>query len=69
MIGWSDNPALDAERYYEELEAHQNKFPVCESCGISLMNEDRVIKIGHDYYCDDCARVMTNDEMREEEDL
>lgn len=65
----SSEPYKDEQRYQEELEAHMAKFPVCKSCGNSLMNCDTIIRIGHDYYCDDCATVLTNDEMREAEDI
>jgi len=65
----SSEPYKDEQKYQEELEAHMVKFPVCKSCGYSLMNCDTIIRIGHDYYCDDCATVLTNDEMREAEDI
>lgn len=53
----------------ERLEAHMAKFPVCKSCGHSLMNCETVIRIDNNYYCDDCADVLTNSEMREAEGI
>lgn len=44
-------------------------FPVCASCGHSLMNCETVIYLDGKYYCDECAIIHTNDEMREAEGL
>jgi predicted RNA-binding Zn-ribbon protein involved in translation (DUF1610 family) len=63
---YSNEPWEDEQARQDELEKHQSRFPNCEQCGYPLMNEDKVIKIGHKYYCDACAEVLTNDEMRKE---
>ena len=62
-------PWLCEQERQEQLEAHMAKFPVCKICGHSLMNCDTVIRIANNYYCDKCADVLTNDEMREAEDI
>lgn len=64
-----NEPWMDEEERQQRLSAHMDLFPVCHECGMSLMNEDRVIRIGSRYYCDCCAEVMTNEEMREMEDI
>lgn len=65
----TNEPWLDEERRQQALEDHQSMFPVCASCGHSLMNCDTVIRISNNYYCDNCADVLTNDEMREAEGI
>lgn len=60
------DPWLDEQERQEQLEAHMAKFPICTICGRSLMNCDVIVKIKEKYYCDMCADVMTNDEMRDE---
>lgn len=66
---YSDDPANDEMDYYNALGAHQERFPKCECCGKSLMNVDTIIRLKDNYYCDFCADVLTNDEMREAEGL
>ena len=65
----SNSPEWDEQRRQEALEAHMAKFPNCEECGRSVMNCDVVVRIKSKYYCEYCAEVMTNDEMREAEDI
>lgn len=62
-------PWLDEQARQEALEAHIAQFPVCEKCGCTLMNCETVVWVLNKYFCDSCARVMTNDEMREEEGI
>lgn len=64
-----NEPWQDEQNRQEALEAHMALFPSCKICGHCLMNDDTVIRIGNDYYCDCCAEVMTNEEMREAEDI
>lgn len=62
-------PWEDEQERQEQLEAHMAKFPTCTICGRSLMNMDVCVRIRNDWYCEYCAEVMNNDEMREEEGL
>ena len=62
-------PWEDEQERQEQLEAHMSRFPVCNECGRSLINMDVCVRIKNDWYCEYCATVMTNDEMREEEGL
>ena len=62
-------PWMDEQERQEKLEKHQSMFPVCEECGRLLMNSDKCFRIGLKWYCDWCAEVMTNSEMRESEGI
>lgn len=64
-----NEPWQDEQNRQEALEAHMALFPSCKICKHCLMNDDTVIRIGNDYYCDCCAEIMTNEEMREAEDI
>ena len=60
----SDNPWLDEQNRQDELEAHMNKFPNCAECGRTMMDSDICVRIKHRWYCDRCADVVDNSEMR-----
>ena len=64
-----NEPWIDKQDRQEQLEAHQSMFPVCAECGRSLMNCSTVIRLHYEYYCDECAEIMTNSEMRESEGI
>ena len=65
----TNEPWRDEDRRQQALEDHMSMFPVCASCGHSLMNFETVIYLDGKYYCDKCAIIHTNDEMREAEGL
>ena len=51
------------ERHEAEQEARRRKRPVCSCWGAPIQN-DPVVHIGRDYYCDDCledSRVYIED--------
>ncbi len=45
------------ERHEAEQEARLRKRPVCSCCGEPIQ-EDSVVQIRRDYYCDDCLDDM-----------
>lgn len=60
----TSEPWRDEQNRQEALEAHMAQFPSCEECGRNLMDEDTVIYIKGKWYCDRCADIMSNDDMR-----
>lgn len=65
----TSEPWRDEQARQDALEARQSMFPVCIECGHSLMNCETIIRIDKAYYCDQCADILTNDEMREAEGI
>ena len=61
----SDNPWMDEQERQHALEVHMAMFPICSECGRSLMNMDVCIRVKNNWYCEYCADVMNNSEMRE----
>ena len=66
----TNEPWRDEQARQDAMEAYAAKFPVCDLCGHSLVASSTVILIegrfdNKKWYCDECARVLTNDEMQE----
>lgn len=66
----TNEPWRDEQARQDAMEAYAAKFPVCDLCGHSLVANSTVILIegrfdNKKWYCDECARVLTNDEMQE----
>lgn len=66
----TNEPWKDEQARQDAMEAYAAKFPVCDLCGHSLVASSTVILIegrfdNKKWYCDECARVLTNDEMQE----
>ena len=71
MALYTNEPWRDEQARQDAMEAYAAKFPVCDLCGHSLVASSTVILIegrfdNKKWYCDECARVLTNDEMQEE---
>lgn len=66
---YTNEPWRDEQARQDAMEAYMSKFPCCEICGDSLMEEDCCVRIQHKWYCGGCAEVMSNSEMREAEGL
>lgn len=70
MALYTNEPWRDEQARQDAMEAYAAKFPVCDLCGHSLVASSTVILIegrfdNKKWYCDECARVLTNDEMQE----
>ena len=66
----TNEPWRDEQARQDAMETYAAKFPVCDLCGHSLVANSTVILIegrfdNKKWYCDECARVLTNDEMQE----
>lgn len=53
----SDNPVLDAERYYAAAEAARARRPRCSCCGYPI-DDDTCFNIDGYIYCEDCLRTF-----------
>ena len=53
MFRYSDNPAADAEAYYNELARLEEKLPVCSYCGRPVM-DDYYYEINDEVICEGC---------------
>ena len=52
----TDNPVLDAERYYSDMEAARAQLPRCSCCGYPI-DDDTCFKIDGYIYCEDCLKA------------
>ena len=71
---YSNEPERDEQARQDAMESYAAKFPVCDLCGHSLVASSTVILIegrfgNKKWYCDECARVLTNNEMKESEGI
>jgi ribosomal protein L37AE/L43A len=64
MLMLTNEPWIDEDRRQAKLEAHMNLFPVCAECGRTMMNSSLCVHIKNRWYCDICADVVDNSEMR-----
>ena len=61
---YTDNPARDAENYYQKLEEELKKSPCCDGCGFHIQDE-YLYKIDGNVFCFDCMMDYINDNFRE----
>lgn len=50
---YTDNPILDAERYYAEREEEVERLPECSECGQPIQDE-HCYEINDEYICEKC---------------
>lgn len=63
MMHYSDNPALDAENYFDDAQAQLQERPKCEYCG-RYIDEDTCYEIDGNLICDDCILDYIHDNCR-----
>lgn len=57
---WTDDPVLDAERYFEQQDERLNVLPVCEVCGEPIQQE-KAVYYNDQWCCEDCESDFWND--------
>ena len=67
---YSNNPWRDEQARQDAMEAYSALFPVCATCGRSLVNCDTVVLMerrfsAENWYCDECSQILTFDELKE----
>ena len=50
---YTDDPVMDAQRHYEELEEKLQRMPTCECCGEPIQQEE-AIYYNDQWCCMDC---------------
>lgn len=50
---YTDDPAMDAENFYNEGQTHLHERPKCEYCG-RYIDEETCYEIDGNIICDDC---------------
>lgn len=63
MMHYTDNPARDAENYYEDGMKEMRERPVCEYCGKHIA-DDICYEIDGNIVCDDCILDYLHDNCR-----
>lgn len=53
LVGWTDNPIRDFERWDAEQEEKLEKMPVCDECGEHIQ-DDYLYDIGGEILCRTC---------------
>ena len=58
MRFYSDDPAMDAERYMAHLDEKLARRPVCDRCGKHIQ-DDSALHYGNIWLCLDCIEEST----------